>query len=44
MEIMLSHNLDPTKIARMNRCHVYLEALLLLDITTADGKYLKLCI
>jgi hypothetical protein len=41
MEIMLSQDLDPTKIARIIRCHVYLEALFLSDITTADGKYLE---
>jgi hypothetical protein len=42
MEIMLSQDLDSTEIARMNRCHVYLEALFFLDITAAEGKYLEI--
>jgi hypothetical protein len=41
IESMLSQDLDPNKIARINRCRVYLEALFLLDITTADEKYPK---
>jgi hypothetical protein len=41
MEIILSQNLDFTDIIRINRCRVYLQALFLLDITMADGKYLK---
>jgi hypothetical protein len=41
MEIILSQYLDLTKIARINRCHVYLEASFLSDIMTADGKYLE---
>ncbi len=41
MDIIFSHLLDSTKIARLNRCRVYLQALILSDITTADGKYLK---
>jgi hypothetical protein len=41
MDIIFSHPLDSTKIAQLNRCLVYLQALFLSDITTADGKYLK---
>jgi hypothetical protein len=41
MEIILSQNLAFTDITRINRCRVYLQALFLLDITTADRKYLK---
>jgi hypothetical protein len=41
MEIILSQNLDFTDITRINRCRVYLQALFLLDIMTADGKYLE---
>jgi hypothetical protein len=41
MEIILSQNLDFINITRINRCHVYLQALFCLDITTADGKYLE---
>ncbi len=41
MEIILSQNLDFTDITRINRYCVYLQALFLLDITTADRKYLK---
>jgi hypothetical protein len=36
MDIIFSHPLDSTKIARLNRCRVYLQALFLSDITTAD--------
>jgi hypothetical protein len=34
IEIILSQNLDSTDITRINRCHVYLQALFLSDITT----------
>jgi hypothetical protein len=41
MDIIFSHPLDSTKIAWLNRCRVYLHAIFLSDITTADGKYLE---
>jgi hypothetical protein len=41
MEIILSQNLDFTNITRINRCHIYLQAIFLLDIIMVDGKYLK---
>jgi hypothetical protein len=34
-------SLDFTDITRIEKCRVYLKALLLLDITAADGKYLE---
>jgi hypothetical protein len=41
MEIILSHDLNPTAIKGLNRCRVAMEALFLLEIAMADGKYLK---
>jgi hypothetical protein len=41
MDIIFSHPLNSTEIARLNRCRVYLQALFLSDITTTDGKYLE---
>jgi hypothetical protein len=41
MDIIFSHPLDSTKIARLNRCRVYLHALFLSDIMIADRKYLE---
>ncbi len=41
MDIIFSHPLDSTKIARLNRCQVYLHALFLSDITTVDRQYLE---
>jgi hypothetical protein len=41
MDIIFSQSLDPLEIARINRCRVYLQALFLSDITTADGRYLE---
>jgi hypothetical protein len=36
-----SQNFDFTEITRINRCRVYLQTLFLLNITTADRKYLE---
>ena len=41
MDIILSLPLNSTDITRLNRCCIYLQALFLSDITTADGKYLE---
>ncbi len=41
MDIILSLPLNSTDITCLNRCRVYLQALFLSDITTADGKYLE---
>ncbi len=41
MEIILSHNLNPTTIRGLNRCRVAMEALFLADIARADEKYLE---
>ncbi len=41
VEIILSHDLNPTAIRGLNRCRVEMEPLFLLDIATADGKYLE---
>jgi hypothetical protein len=41
MEIIFTHNLDPTAIRELNRCRGAMEVLFLLDIMTADGKYLE---
>jgi hypothetical protein len=41
MEIIMSQDLDPEEIKRINRCRVFLKAIFLSDITTADGKYLE---
>jgi hypothetical protein len=41
MEITFSQNFNCTEITRINRCRVYLQTLFLLDITSADGKYLE---
>jgi hypothetical protein len=37
MEIMLSQDLDPTKIVRVNRCRIHLEVQFLSDIMMANG-------
>ncbi len=41
MDIIFSHPLNLTEIAQLNRCQVYLHALFLSDIMTADRKYLE---
>jgi hypothetical protein len=41
MDFIFAQNLDPTDITRINRCRVHLQAIFLLDITTADGSYLE---
>ncbi len=41
MEIIMSQDLGPEEIKRINRCRVFLKAILLLNIMTADGKYLE---
>jgi hypothetical protein len=41
MDIIFSQSLDPLEIARINQCQVYLQALFLSDITTADRRYLE---
>jgi hypothetical protein len=41
MEIIMSQDLDPEEIKRINRCRVFLKAIFLLDITTAYRKYLE---
>jgi hypothetical protein len=41
MDIILDQPIDPLEIARLNRCRVFLQALFLSDITTADGKYIE---
>ena len=41
MEIIMSQDLDPKEIKRINRCRVFLKAIFLSDITMADGKYLE---
>ncbi len=41
MDIILLLPLNSTDITCLNRCCVYLQALFLSDITTADGKYLE---
>jgi hypothetical protein len=41
MEIIFSQNFDFTEITWIHRCRVYLQTLFLLDITTADRKYLE---
>jgi hypothetical protein len=42
MEIILSHDLNPSKIKGLNRCRVAMEALFHLDVAKVDGKYLEL--
>jgi hypothetical protein len=41
MDIILAYPLDLLDVTRLNRCQVFLQAIFLLDITTADGKYLE---
>jgi hypothetical protein len=43
MDIFFSllHILDPGSIKSLNRCRGTMKAIFLLDITTADGKYLE---
>ncbi len=41
MDIIFSQLIDPLEITRLNRCRVYLQALFLSDITTADRRYLE---
>ncbi len=41
MEIIFAQDSDPIRIASLDRCQQYLQALFLSDIATADGKYLK---
>jgi hypothetical protein len=41
IEIIFSENFNFTEITRINRCRVYLQTLFLLDIMTADEKYLE---
>jgi hypothetical protein len=41
MDIILAHPLDLLEVTRLNRCRVFLQAIFLSDITTADGKYLE---
>jgi hypothetical protein len=43
MDIFFSflHDLDPGSIKSLNRCRGTMKAIFLLDITTADGKYLE---
>jgi hypothetical protein len=41
MERIFSHNLSFSKVKSINRCRGTLEAIFLLDITTADIRYLK---
>ncbi len=41
MEIFLSTELSPDTLGNLGRCPGALEAIFLLDLTTADGKYLE---
>jgi hypothetical protein len=41
MEIIFVQDSNPVRIASLNRCQGYLQALFLSDIATADRKYLK---
>ncbi len=41
MDIIVDQPIDPLEIARLNRCRVFLQALFLSDIMTADGKYIE---
>jgi hypothetical protein len=41
MEIIFAHDSNPVRIASLNRCQGYLQALFLSDIATAGGKYLE---
>ncbi len=41
MEIFLSTELSPDTLGSLGRCRSMLEAIFLLDLTTADDKYLK---
>ncbi len=41
MDIFFSHKLDSGSIKSLNRCRGAMKAISLLDISTADGKYLK---
>ncbi len=39
MEIFFANDIDPNNMKGLNRCRGALEAILLLDITAADGRY-----
>jgi hypothetical protein len=41
MDIFFSNDLDSSIIKRLNRCRGAMKAIFLLDIVTADGKYLE---
>ena len=41
MEIFHSLDLSQETILSLSRCRVFLESIFLLDITTADGRYLE---
>ncbi len=41
MEIFLAKDLSPATTSSLSRCRGFLEAIFLLDITTADGCYLE---
>jgi hypothetical protein len=41
MEIIIAQDPNPIRIASLNRCQGYLQALFLSDIATADRKYLE---
>ncbi len=41
MDIILSLSLNSTDITHLNRCCIYLQALFLSGMTTADRKYLE---
>ncbi len=41
MDIFFSHDLDSESIKCLNRCRGGMKAIFLLDISTADGKYLE---
>jgi hypothetical protein len=44
MEIFLTADLGPHLLRSLGRCRVAHEAIFLSDLTTADGKYLEICI
>jgi hypothetical protein len=41
MEIFLAKDLSPATTSSLSRCRGFPEAIFLLDITTADGRYLE---
>jgi hypothetical protein len=43
MDTALQHNFSPTQLHQINSCRIYLQVLMISDITSADGRSILPC-